>query len=960
MLATLAPVAASVGLWLLTSSPYALLFAVLGPVIAIASVGDSRLDSRRVRKKERARFDRDYERTRQLIASMHRSESAGLARLAPSARSLIDAPDHDPERWRADLTRPVPIRLGTGRVHSALEVDTDAPGQVSPSVEARLTELREEARFLPAAPIVTDARLGVGCVGPPTIAAAAARAIAVQVVAALPPDRVGVAVPDGQSAWRCLDGIPHRIVRREASDGCDAIVLSPGGVPPEVVIAVAPTLEALPRSTRVVVAVGGSGAEVVRHPDADAIGPVEVEFVTAEDVAGWAARIARRAAIDGVGPQHTRIPASADLEPLLREPSDGGRGLECDIGIGDAGMVAVDLVADGPHAIVGGTTGSGKSELLISWVLAMAAGRAPTEVSFLFVDFKGGASFDPLESLPHCVGVITDLDTTEALRALTSLRAEVRRREKLLAAVRARSLDDMPHADAFARLVIVVDEYAAVVDEYPDLHALFTDLAARGRSLGIHLVLCTQRPGGIVRDGILANSGLRISLRVTSAADSTMIIGTDDAAALPPDVPGRALIATSGTSPRAVQVARAAAADIAAVAGRWASAERARRPWCEPLPVILTPGEFASVVASRAVDGSIPFGLADLPDEQRRVVAHYTPTVHGNLAVIGGAGSGKTRFLDALGRAPSSATVVPVAGDLASIWDAVTGALTEPDPGHVLLLDDVDAVVSSCPDDYAAGLIDRITRLLREGPGVGVHTVVTMQRVPGSLHGLVALCGQTLLLRMPNRQEHLLAGGDTQSWAPDLPPGAGWWRTTRVQIVAGETPPPARVSARSWTVDVATDPSATVIVSSRAAALAGELRTTLPSRAVTELTSAAQDPRALLVSRGDPLPSVLVGDPSQWQAHWGAIGELRSSMSVIFDGCSVADFRTLTGLREPPPPPLSGERAGWRVTPDGNVQRVTLELATEGRPPSGPRHRARRIPVHPEPLTIDSAGICVG
>src|SRR5690606_3260836 len=155
---------------------------------------------------------------------------------------------------------------------------------------------------------------------------------------------------------------------------------------------------------------------------------------------------------------------------------------------------------------VGGTTGSGKSELLNTWILATLDDRTPAEVTVLLVDFKGGAAFAPLAGLPHCVGLVTDLDGPLAARAAISLRAEIRRREQVLAHSRARSIDEA--GGGVPRVIVAVDEYASVLGEDPELHALFSDLAARGRSLGIHLILCTQRPSGVVRDAILANCPL--------------------------------------------------------------------------------------------------------------------------------------------------------------------------------------------------------------------------------------------------------------------------------------------------------------------------------------------------------------------------------------------------------------------------------------------------------------------
>ena len=182
--------------------------------------------------------------------------------------------------------------------------------------------------------------------------------------------------------------------------------------------------------------------------------------------------------------------ASVALDRCSRAPASGG--LAARFLLGPDGPIDLDLVADGPHAIVGGTTGSGKSALLTAWILALAAAHPPERLVLLLVDCKGGATFDPLAALPHVAGVVTDLDPEDAERAVASLGAELRRREQ---AVRDAGGQDIT-ATGLPRLVVVVDEYRALVDRAPDLAALFGDLAARGRSLGVHLVLCTQRPAG--------------------------------------------------------------------------------------------------------------------------------------------------------------------------------------------------------------------------------------------------------------------------------------------------------------------------------------------------------------------------------------------------------------------------------------------------------------------------------
>ena len=184
-------------------------------------------------------------------------------------------------------------------------------------------------------------------------------------------------------------------------------------------------------------------------------------------------------------------------------------------------------------------------------------------MTFLLVDFKGGAAFAPLAGLPHVLGTVSDLDARRSARAIESLRAELQRRERVLAACGARSIDELEaqrgvaSGTRLARLVIVVDEFAAVVSGQPELHELFADISGRGRSLGLHLILCTQRPSGVVRDAVLANVTLRISLRVTDRGDSLAMLGSDAATRLAPAARGRALIADGSGEIREVQLALA-------------------------------------------------------------------------------------------------------------------------------------------------------------------------------------------------------------------------------------------------------------------------------------------------------------------------------------------------------------------------------------------------------------------
>ena len=226
---------------------------------------------------------------------------------------------------------------------------------------------------------------------------------------------------------------------------------------------------------------------------------------------------------------------------------------------------------DGPHGLVAGTTGSGKSELLQTLIASLAVGNRPDEINFVLVDYKGGAAFKDCNHLPHTVGMVTDLDGHLTTRALESLGAELRRREHQLAAAGRQGHRGLPRPDGargrtpMPRLLIVIDEFAALVAELPDFVTGLVDIARRGRSLGVHLILATQRPAGVVSAEIKSNTNLRIALRVTDAGDSADVIESPDAAQI------------AKSTPAALRPARALLADPVPELARRRPSGRCRR-----------------------------------------------------------------------------------------------------------------------------------------------------------------------------------------------------------------------------------------------------------------------------------------------------------------------------------------------------------------------------------------------
>lgn len=382
---------------------------------------------------------------------------------------------------------------------------------------------------------------------------------------------------------------------------------------------------------------------------------------------------------------------SLTAEQVKTRWEQADNGLSAVIGCDTDGAVILDLDMDGPHALVAGTTGSGKSELLRTLIMSLALAYPPERVAFLLIDYKGGAAFDACRRLPHTVGVVTDLDGHLGARALRSLNAELRRREHQITreggATDLKGLRRLQPEVAPPSLLVVVDEFAFLARDLPGFVDQLVDVAQRGRSLGVHLVLATQRPSGIVNAQIQANTALRIALRVADPQDSTDVIDRPDAATIPQSLRGRAFVRAGHGRSRMVQTAYvsgeshddartssqravtfrldrrnneivassregATATDINRIADATRLAASERRialpasPWCEPLPPIVDWDSLDPVPG--LLVKAVPVGLADLPDEQRQAPWVIDLQALSNLLVIGGPGSGKSTFLRTL------------------------------------------------------------------------------------------------------------------------------------------------------------------------------------------------------------------------------------------------------------------------------------------------------------------------
>ena len=474
------------------------------------------------------------------------------------------------------------------------------------------------------------------------------------------------------------------------------------------------------------------------------------------------------------------LPGSARLLEVLglEEPTAAaiaarwrasGHSTRAVVGYSLDGPFALDLVNHGPHGLVAGTTGSGKSEFLQTLVASLAVANRPDAMTFVLVDYKGGAAFKDCIRLPHTVGLVTDLDTHLVERALVSLSAELTHREHLLAAAGAKDLEDYldyagrrPELVPIPRLLIVIDEFASMARELPDFVSGLVNVAQRGRSLGIHLILATQRPSGVVSAEIRANTNLRVALRVTDPGESTDVIDARDAASISAATPGRAYARLGHSSLIPFQTGRVGgrrrpgnrAAVVAApflhqvswlelgkpaperprstvesdevtdLADLVRTIEQAnammgiapqRRPWLPPLPPAPVVELATEPVPGKRGDPSFSWAVQDLPQQQRQEPVTVDLAAFGHLHIIGAPRSGRSTALRTFAAAAASAAGV---ADLHLYGlDCGNGALLP-----LTRLPHCGAVVQRSETQRAARLLNRLhaevlnrQRLLGEG-----------------------------------------------------------------------------------------------------------------------------------------------------------------------------------------------------------------------------------------------------
>jgi len=463
--------------------------------------------------------------------------------------------------------------------------------------------------------------------------------------------------------------------------------------------------------------VAGDGIRLFRTPDAPVVAAVPdgMDAPTAGQVARALAPMRDRisaADIEKAIPYPVRlldllglgVPAADDALTLWKRSE--GPSTRVVVGADAAGPVAVDLAGQGPHTMLGGATGAGKSILLQTLVTSLLLANRPDELNLVLVDFKGGSAFLPFQHCPHVIALIRStgesaadsFDEADAARMLASVRAEVRRRESILARYGGeidhywRAREAQPELLPLPRLVMIFDEFARVLDTVPGFLKELVNVAGKGRSLGMHLVLSTQSLQGKLSPELKNNISLRISLRQNEPADSTEVLGAPDAATIPGTLRGRGMILCTtdeSRTPRLFQsgylgdpppggsaghtAVRAVAwtdlgearPDAATVGGgestdqeltikaieeaaRYAGVAAPFRALLPALPAQVPLERLPGYCTAEPPASAAAFGLTDEPHQQAQPACYLDLAATDRLLVAGGPQSGRTTFVRAL------------------------------------------------------------------------------------------------------------------------------------------------------------------------------------------------------------------------------------------------------------------------------------------------------------------------
>ena len=348
----------------------------------------------------------------------------------------------------------------------------------------------------------------------------------------------------------------------------------------------------------------------------------------------------------------------------------------------------VNLVQEGPHVVVWGATGSGKSVTVCTLVLSLARRYPPRDMVLVLIDFKGGAGLRPLDKLPHAVGMVSDLDPRRSERVRAGLVSEMVKRERIMAQHGVADIVELGDDVWCPRLLVIVDEVAWLCQTAPEWTDTLSDLARRGRSLGIHVVLSTQRVTGVLPRELMSNISLRLCARVSDPADVMEWMpdaSASLASALRHSPPGRLLVSGALTRPawHSVTPGEIPQSSYVAPSPPW-------RVWSEDLPELVAP------------ESGI-WAIEDRLETQTHGELRDSPLTEGSVLVVGDRASGRTNAGYALAALAPGSVLAP--SDPAGLWQCLRDLQGR---RATLVIDDADMLLHKAGGEGESFLMDAL------------------------------------------------------------------------------------------------------------------------------------------------------------------------------------------------------------------------------------------------------------
>lgn len=910
VMAALVPVVGALALWLILSSPYALIFAALGPLMLLASIFDGKRNRRRVMRDNQKTFQQQLSELSEKLSAAQARQREILIQNQPDLWGFVSRPE---QIWRPGAQLQDFINVGTGTVRSCIELSGDHEHDDA-------AKIYECARRLEDSPVTIGAELGIAVVGGNAgLNVSILRALVLQMCARFAPERLRMSwseqMPAAESKW--LAKLPHARSQSEvllwvASDAKESI-------PAEaryVVLVSGDTQYPTPRCTARILNYGAD-ASLLETPRATV--SLRVEGVTVEQAEAVAAYLAEQDLSRTAS--EPQLPSSLAFDQLRQDFEPTSQSLRCEIGMTAINPIALDLVNEGPHALVTGMTGSGKSELLVTWILAMCKNYSPEELQFLLVDFKGGSAFNSVSALPHLSSLVTDLDQNETQRVIKSLRAEILRREEALADLGARNIDEA--ANRLARLVVIVDEYAALINSDADFTKVFADLAARGRSLGIHLILGSQRASGVFNDAILANCPLRLSLRVNDEQDSKIMLGVPDAALLSGAKEQRGialLLSPEQGKAELFRVALSNRTDIENTVDAFAHYPAAL-PICPPQLSRSIPFEDLATAAGT----SLILGRFDDPDRQRQGTAQISSEL-ATLAVVGDAASGKSNLLSLLAsQGESRETVYLDASNTEAAWDELQLLSRRASSARTVIIDDLDQILLRMEGEHAQAVTQLLEQLLRQARQIPCKFFISARAAISPATRILDLCEQKILLHCNSKADFLNHGGSSDSYPRDSVPGRGLYRGLVTQIALAPRDYPQlmnqahNITLRDYLGQGNNTCAIALVAYGEGNSEIVQLVGANSGLVAVHLEDLQSDTHSL------KRDTIVYADPESWQRHWETLHRIKTKGTLLIDPNCASYFRLITGSRQLPP--FVDQHTGrlWGVKPSGQASRIALE-----------------------------------